>query len=69
MRSGVPIPSMMILLGAHIFFTVPNSPGAQVVLISDHTLPDGLVTVFGLLGLGGGTAVVLSTLANRKHTT
>ncbi|MEW6300450.1 MAG: hypothetical protein AB1671_22385 [Thermodesulfobacteriota bacterium] len=66
---GLLIPSAMILLGAYVLFTALSSPGEQVALISDHALPKGLAMVFSLLGLGGGTAVMFSALANRKHTT
>lgn len=66
---GLLIPSAMILLGAYVLLTTLGSPGEQVTLISDHALPKGLALVFSLLGLGGGTVIMLSALANRKHTT
>jgi hypothetical protein len=65
--AGLIIPGLMILLGAYALITTLGSSGEQVVLLSDHQIPRGLGMVFGLLGLGGGTIVLLTALSNRKH--
>jgi hypothetical protein len=68
-KAGLIVPLLMVLFGAYALFTSLGSTGEQVVLISDHQIPRGLGMVFGLLGLGGGTVVLLSSLSNKKHAT
>jgi hypothetical protein len=66
-KAGLLIPVLMILFGAYALITTLGSNGEQVVLLSDHQIPWGLSMIFGLLGLGGGTIVLLTALSNRKH--
>jgi hypothetical protein len=65
--AGLIIPVLMILLGAYALITTLGSSGEQVTLLSDHQIPRGLGMIFGLLGLGGGTIVLLTALSNRRH--
>jgi hypothetical protein len=66
-KAGLIIPVLMILFGAYALITTLGSSGEQVVLLSDHQIPRGLGMIFGLLGLGGGTIVLLTALSNRRH--
>ncbi len=67
-KAGLIVPVLMILFGVYVLFTALASSGEQVTLIADHTLPRGLAIVFGLIGVGGGSFVILSALSKRKHT-
>jgi hypothetical protein len=66
-KAGLIVPVLMILFGVYVLFTVLGSSGEQVTLIADHALPRGLAIVFGLIGVGGGSFVILSALSKRKH--
>jgi hypothetical protein len=66
-KVGLLVPIVMILFGAYALVTTLGSSGEQVILISDHALPRGLIMVIGLLGLGGGLAVMLTVLSEKKH--
>ena len=67
-KAGLIVPVVMILVGIYALFTTLSSSGEQVALIGDQYLPRGLAMVFGLLGLGGGTFIMLSALLGKKHT-
>jgi hypothetical protein len=65
---GLLVPTVLMLFGAYALLTTLGSSGEQVTLISDHAIPRGLALVFGLIGLGGGSVALLTTLSNKKHT-
>ncbi|HEV8711330.1 MAG TPA: hypothetical protein VGX03_00675 [Candidatus Binatia bacterium] len=67
-KAGLVVPVILILVGIYTLFTTLGSSGEVVVLMSDHQIPRGLGFVLGLLGLGGGTIIMLTALSNRKHT-
>lgn len=66
-KAGLIVPVVMILFGAYALFTALGSSGEQVALFGDQALPRGLAMVMGLLGLGGGTVVMISALAGKKR--
>jgi hypothetical protein len=66
-KAGLIFPLLIALCGAYALVATLGSGGEQVTLLSDHQIPRGLGIVFGLLGLGGGSLVILSSLAGKKH--
>lgn len=66
-KAGLIVPVLMILFGVYALFTTLTSGGEQVALISGYEIPRGLAMVFGLLGLGGGVVVLLSSLSGRER--
>lgn len=64
---GLIIPVTMILLGVYALFVTLGSSEEAVNLIADHHLPRGLTLMLGLIGLGGGVAVMANSLGGRKH--
>jgi hypothetical protein len=65
-KAGLIVPILMILVGAYALITTLGSSGESVNLISDHQIPRGLAMMFGLLGLGGGIVVMLTSLSKGK---
>jgi len=56
----------MILFGVYALLTTLTSGGEQVALIGQE-IPRGIAMVFGLLGLGGGVVILLSSLSGTKR--
>jgi hypothetical protein len=67
-KAGLIIPVLLILFGAYALLTTLGSSGERVTLISDHALPRGLALMLGLIGLGGGSAVILTALSGKRRT-
>ena len=65
-KAGLIVPLLMMLFGAYALIVTFGSSGEQVNLISDHQIPRGLAMMFGLLGLGGGVVVMMTSLSKRK---
>jgi hypothetical protein len=65
-KAALIVPIVMMLVGAYALFMTAGSGGEQVTLLSDHQIPRGLGMIFGLLGLGGGTVVLLTALSKKK---
>jgi hypothetical protein len=66
-KAGLIVPIVMILFGIYALFTTLSSGGEQVALFGNQALPRGLAMVMGLLGLGGGVVVMISSLAGKKR--
>jgi hypothetical protein len=66
-KAGLIFPLLIVLFGAYALFATLSSGGEQVTLLSDHQIPWGLGLIFGLLGLGGGSLVIISSLAGKKR--
>lgn len=66
-KAGLIVPVLMMLVGAYAFMSTLGSGAETVSLFGAERIPRGLAMVFGLLGLGGGTAVLLTSLS--KHRT
>jgi|GEM_PF-6321609 len=65
-KAGFIVPILMILFGIYALITVFGSSGEQVNLISDHQIPRGLAMMFGLIGVGGGIVVMMTSLSKRR---
>lgn len=65
-KAGLIVPVLMMLSGAYALITTLGSSGESVNLLSDHLIPRGLAIMFGLLGLGGGLVVMMTSLSKRK---
>jgi hypothetical protein len=65
-KAGLIVPILLMLFGAYALVTTLGSSGDSVTLLSDHQIPRGLAMMFGLLGLGGGMVVMLTSLAKGK---
>lgn len=65
-KAGLIVPILMMIFGVYVLITVFGSSGEQVNLISDHLVPRGLAIMFGLIGLGGGVVVMLTSLSKGK---
>ena len=65
-KTGLVVPVILLLVGIYALITTLGSDGEMVVLLSDQQIPRGLGLVLGLLGLGGGTLIMLTSLLNRK---
>ena len=65
-KASLIVPILMMLAGAYALFTTLGSGAEQVTLFSDHKIPRGLGMIFGLLGLGGGVVVMLTSLSKGK---
>ena len=68
LKAGLIIPVLMMFLGAYALFTTLGSSEELVNLIADHHLPRGLTLMLGLIGLGGGAAVMANSFVGKKHT-
>ena len=66
-KAGLIVPVLMILVGLYALFTAFGSSGEDVNLLGDHTIPRGLAMMFGLIGLGGGSVVLITSLSKRRH--
>jgi hypothetical protein len=65
-KVGLIVPILMMLIGAYALISALGSSGDSVALLSDHQIPRGLAMMFGLIGLGGGVAVLLTSLSKGK---
>ena len=66
-KAGLITPVLMILFGLYVLFTTLGSSGEGVSLLGDHVIPRGLAMMCGLIGLGGGTVVLITSLSKRRH--
>jgi hypothetical protein len=66
-KIGLIVPIAMMLFGSYALFTTLGSDGELVNLIADHQLPRGLALILGLIGLGGGAAVMANSLMAHRH--
>ena len=65
-KAGLIVPIVMILVGAYVLFTTLGSSGEQVALFGEQALPRGLAMVMGLIGLGGGAVVMITSLGKGR---
>ncbi|MBM4258863.1 MAG: hypothetical protein FJ147_23540 [Deltaproteobacteria bacterium] len=65
-KAGLIVPILMVLAGGYALITTLGSSGDAVNLIADQQVPRGLAMMFGLLGLGGGAVVLLTSLSKPK---
>jgi hypothetical protein len=65
-KAGLIVPILMMIFGAYALITAMGSSGESVTLISDHQMPRGLAMMFGLIGLGGGAVVMMTSLSKGK---
>lgn len=65
-KAGLIVPLLLMLVGAYALISALGSSGDSVVLLRDHQIPRGLAMMLGLIGLGGGVAVLLSSLSKGK---
>lgn len=65
-KAGLIVPILMMIIGTYVLITAFGSSGERVNLISDHLVPRGLAIMFGLIGLGGGIVVMLTSLSKGK---
>jgi hypothetical protein len=66
-KAGLIVPVLMVLFGIYVLVTTLGSSGEQVNLLGDHAIPRGLAMMFGLIGLGGGSVVLFTSLSKRRH--
>jgi hypothetical protein len=65
-KTGLIVPIVMILIGAYVLFTALGSSEEQVALFGEQALPRGLAMVMGLIGLGGGAVVMITSLGKNR---
>ena len=65
-KAGLIVPLVMILVGAYVLLTTLGSSGEQVALLGEHALPRGLAMAMGLIGLGGGAVVMITSLSKSR---
>ena len=66
-KAGLIVPVLMILFGIYALLNTLGSSGENVTLLGDHAIPRGLALVIGLIGLGGGSVVLFTSLSKRRH--
>lgn len=67
-KLGLIFPVFMLIFGAYMLITVLGNSGEQVTLISNHEIPRGLATMFGLICFIGGAGITISSLFSKDRT-
>ena len=65
-KAGLIVPVLMLVFGAYAVLTAFSTGGEQVTLVSNHAIPRGLAIMFGLICLGGGVAITMSSLSKKN---
>jgi hypothetical protein len=65
-KAGLIVPVLMMVFGVCALITTLGSSGEQVALLRDHQIPRGVAMMFGLIGLAGGAAVLVTSLSKGK---